>query len=253
MARRYARDARGRFASSGYQGQTSGRGSRLRSPGKTAGKGSTTRAAAPAGTIGKTRRPAAAPRNGIRSAGGLSRGPANAVRPTSRRAANQPPLGLKANAVRAFNPKSPGLQRGQAQRQIDRFIGLARSEMQGIRDSASGIKKRSNALMRKMALRQARAFAQRNQKGITGDIARSAIQYGGGRLNRAAQKVIQQRMQRAAAAASRGSKPARRARELYANQLAFTGSGKPKAAKSNIRPGPRNTQGPPKRKRRRRR
>lgn len=252
MARRYVRDARGRFASSGYQGQTSGRGSRLRSPGKAAGRGSMVKAAAPAGTIGKGRRPST-PRNGIRPAGGLYRGPANAVRSTGQRSQRKPPLGLKANAVRAFNPKSPGLQRGQAQRQIDRFIGLSSQEMQGIRDSAAGIKKRSNALMRKMALRQARAFAQRSQKGITGDIARSAIQYGGGRLNRAAQKVIQARMQRAAAAAARGSKPARRAQELYASQLAFTGSGKPKAAKSNIRPGPRNTQGPPKRRRRRRR
>lgn len=252
MARTYRRDARGRFASTGYQGQTSGRGARLRSPGKAASRGSTARAAAPAGTVGRTRR-GTGPRNGIRPTGGVPRTAASAIRPTNRRAAKQPPLGLKANAVRGFNPKTPGLQRGQAERQIDRFIGLSRKEMQGIRDKASGIKKRSDALMRKMEQRQARAFAQRNQKGITGEIARSAIQYGGGRLNQAAQRLIQRRMQRAADAAARGSNPARRARSIYANQLAFMGSGKPKAAKNNLRPGPRNTQGPPKRRRKPRR
>lgn len=68
---------------------------------------------------------------------------------------------------------------------------------------------------------------------------------------RTGQRVIRRRMERAAAAAARGSKPASRAQQIYANQMAFMGSGKAKAAKSNIRPGPRNTQGPPKRKRRR--
>lgn len=196
-------------------------------------------------------RTSGAPRSGIRATGGLPRiAPRSVIVPTNRRAMRRPPLGFKANAVRGFNPKSPGLKRGQVERQIDRFIGLSRQEMQKIRDTASGIKIRSNALMRKMAQRQARAFAQRNEKGITGDIARSAIRYGGGGLNRAAQRLIQARMQRAAAAAGRGSSAGRRAQEIYANQLAFMGSGKPKAARNNYRPGPSNTTGRPRRRRR---
>lgn len=204
----------------------------------------------PAGVVGGKVRRATGAMSNIRPTGGLNRpAPRSKIVSTNRRAAGKAPLGLKANAVRAFNPKSPGLQRGQAERQIDRFIGLSRKEMQGISDKAAGIKKRSNALMRKMEQRQARAFAQRNEKGITGEIARSAIRYGGGNLNRAARRVIQGRMQRAAAAAARGSKPAANARTIYANQLAYTGKGKPAAGRNNLRPGPRNTQGPPKRKR----
>lgn len=64
---------------------------------------------------------------------------------------------------------------------------------------------------------------------------------------KAGAKAIQRRMQRAADAAAKGSKPAARARSIYANQMAYMGAGKPKAARNNLRPGPRNTQGRPKR------
>jgi hypothetical protein len=63
--------------------------------------------------------------------------------------------------------------------------------------------------------------------------------------SRMGMKAMKRRMARAADAAARGSKAGKRAQEIYANQVAFTGKGKAKAAKSNIRPGPRNTQGPP--------
>jgi hypothetical protein len=59
MARRYVRDAKGRFASKGYGGQTGGRGARLKSAGKTrAGGGSRidTGTGKPAGTISRTKR-----------------------------------------------------------------------------------------------------------------------------------------------------------------------------------------------------
>ena len=52
--RRQPRDARGRFASYGYAGQTGGRGARLKSAGNTRdGGGAKMQAARPAGTIGK--------------------------------------------------------------------------------------------------------------------------------------------------------------------------------------------------------
>jgi len=88
-------------------------------------------------------------------------------------------------------------------------------------------------------------------KGIEGRLAGVYMRNSFGKTNRNARQIIQARAQRAADAAARGSKPARRAREIYANQLAFMGGGKAKAAKSNIQPGPRNTQGPPKRSRKR--
>jgi len=59
MARRYVRDAKGRFASKGYSGQTGGRGARLKSAGKTrAGGGSRIDIGTgkPAGTISGTKR-----------------------------------------------------------------------------------------------------------------------------------------------------------------------------------------------------
>ena len=59
MARRYVRDAKGRFASKGYSGQTGGRGARLKSAGKTrAGGGSRIDKGTgkPAGTISGTKR-----------------------------------------------------------------------------------------------------------------------------------------------------------------------------------------------------
>lgn len=64
MARRYVRDAKGRFASKGYSGQTGGRGARLKSAGKTRagggkrenliGANDQTMTSLPKGTIGKT-------------------------------------------------------------------------------------------------------------------------------------------------------------------------------------------------------
>lgn len=103
-------------------------------------------------------------------------------------------------------------------------------------------------LSRKLERMNAQAIERRLSSNKT-DRFLSSIELGtiGGRSGA---KAIQRRMQRAAdAAAGRGSKPASRAREIYANQLAFMGTGKPKAAKNNLRPGPRNTQGKPKRRR----
>jgi hypothetical protein len=66
MARRYVRDAKGRFAAKGYSGQTGGRGARLKSAGKTRagggkrenliGANDQTMTSLPKGTIGKTQR-----------------------------------------------------------------------------------------------------------------------------------------------------------------------------------------------------
>ena len=104
---------------------------------------------------------------------------------------------------------------------------------------------------RKMAERMgARSMERRlSSRRIAREMAGVEMRIMGGR---AGARQIQRRAQRAAAAAARCSKAAARAREIYANQLAYMGAGKPASkVKSNIVPGPRNTQPPkPKRKRR---
>jgi hypothetical protein len=55
---------------------------------------------------------------------------------------------------------------------------------------------------------------------------------------RAGTRQIQRRAQRAAAAAARGSKAAARAREIYANQLAYMGAGKPASKVKSLSPSP---------------
>ena len=236
MARTYKRDARGRFASGSYQGQTSGRGSRLRSPGKAQSKGRTTKAAGPAGTISKGKRRPPKPTNNIR--------------PLGRRNARQAPAGLKANAVRAFNPTTPKLRLGQLERQSERSIKKLDSAMKAMSDAIKAKKPEIDQIGRKLERMNAKAIERRLSKNKT-DRLLAGVELGtiGGRSGA---KAIKRRMQRAADAAARGSKPASRARKIYANQLAYTGTGKPKAAKNNLRPGPRNKQGKPKRRRRKR-
>ena len=229
MARRYARDAR----SSGYQGQTSGRGSRLRSPGRSQAKGSTIRAAAPAGTLNSKRQlPPVAKNN---------------VRPTSGRSMRRPPLALKANATRAFNPKTPRLRIDQLDRQAEHSIRELDAEMKRFSDTVKSKRPAIDKMKRQLQRQNARALAQRLSKDpIDRMLAGVELGVSG---SRPGAKALQRRMQRAADAAARGSKPAAKARTIYANQMAYTGKGKPKAAKSNIRPGPRNTKGTPKRRR----
>lgn len=242
MARRYVRDARGRFASGGYQGQTSGRGSRLGAPGRSARRGSTIRAAAPAATVS---------RSGRGAGGAPKAGTSNAIRPTSGRSLRRAPLGLKANAVRAFNPKSPRLQIDQLERQADRAIRDLDREMKRFSDAVKSRRPKIDAMKRQLERQNARAMQQRLGKDpIDRMLAGVELGVSG---TKAGAKAIKRRMQRAAAAADRGSKPAARAREIYGNQMAYMGTGKPKAARNNLRPGPRNTQGPPKRRRGRRR
>jgi hypothetical protein len=102
--------------------------------------------------------------------------------------------------------------------------------------------------MTTMARRHARNIADRFDTGVKGRIARISLSAGGS-LNRAGLDVIRRRSARATAAAARGSKPAARAREIYGQQMAFTGSGKSSKGKNNLKPGPSNTKGTPKRKR----
>lgn len=232
MARRYVRDRRGRFASVG----ATARGGRLTNMSGKRYATETKRMAGggPVGTIrpGK-RKPVAA-----KAVAATSN-----IRPLSRGTTGAP-RALKANAVRSFAPKSPGLRSQQLGRQISREM---KNAPPSVKDRLGTVMGRVDAITARMDRRVARDITDRNSsnpgKKIVSQAGRNAAS------NRPGIKVIQRRGQRAAAAAARGSKPAQRAREIYNNQLAYTGKGKPKAAKSNLRPGPRNTTGAPKRKR----
>ena len=95
-----------------------------------------------------------------------------------------------------------------------------------------------------MQRQDARWITERSKPGIDGEIGRIMAQ---GANFKQGKRAIRRRASRAAKAAAAGSKPAQKAMQIYDQQLAFTGKGKPKAGKNNLRPGPRNTQGPPKR------
>lgn len=125
--------------------------------------------------------------------------------------------------------------------------------MKPLADAAKAISKQAKALRpeidkmsRWIERTNARAIANRRQKGIEGDIARAEL---GAMGTKPGQKAIRRRMQRALSAAARGSTPANKATRVYLSQLAGMGPGKPSKGRNNLRPGPRNTQGPPKRKR----
>lgn len=183
----------------------------------------------------------------IRPTGGLPRiAPVSRIVPTNRRAAGKAPLGFRANAIRSYQPRTADGQVGKFVRGVKRITrNIKRST-----SKARGLLAASDALRLSMERRQARSIAERMNKGVDGRIAGIYLRTGGGGLNRGAARLIQRRMQRAADAAARGSEAGARARSIYANQLAFMGSGKPKAAKNNLRPGPSNTNGKPKRRRR---
>ena len=80
-----------------------------------------------------------------------------------------------------------------------------------------------------------------------GEVTRGILGRTPQRELRMARDIIRGRAQRAASAAARGSAVGRRALEIYDRQLTPTtpkGGRKPRSA-NNLRPGPRNTKGPP--------
>jgi hypothetical protein len=255
MARTYKRDSRGRFSGGGGGSVTKGKGTlaartslkrsraKLEQAPTAAQRGAVTRGqnklrAAQSESRARLKGPSARFRPGKRKPAARLDAASN-IRPLSRGATGAP-RALRANAVRSFNPKSPRLRSGQLGRQISREMKDAPPSMKERLNTARG---RVDAITARMDRRGARDITDRNSPDIgkrtVSEAGRNAVS------NRPGVKVIQRRAQRAADAAARGSKPAQRARDIYNNQLAYTGKGRPKAAKSNLRPGPRNTQGPP--------
>lgn len=125
---------------------------------------------------------------------------------------------------------------------IDRTVKSVDKFLKSIRDKTDQSKRR-------IARMNARTIAGRLEPGIGGQIARAELAITG---TKAGLEVIRRRSERAARAAARGSKPAARAREIYATQMAATGPGKPSKGQNTVKPGPRSVKGqePPKRKKR---
>lgn len=272
MARTYKRDSNGRFAGGGG-GSGGGRRSTPKPrtlPKTTTAKGrartleTSARSAVKAGggaraarslataqrardwykaTGGGTKRSATKPRSGIRRTGGLPRPVAgNSVKRTTgpRRA----PLARRMNAIRTYEPKTPGGQMAKGLRRIDRAVRGVEGDLKKIK----GAKKQASSIMNRIARSTARTMIESQQKGVLGDVARTIMRGESGKMQRVARDVIRRRAGRAAAAAARGSKPAARAMAIYDRQLAPVLSGKPgKRAGNTIKPGPRNAN-PPKKK-----
>lgn len=271
MARTYKRDANGRFASGGGSssrgpakvGRSGPRGGKVGTrteqrrnakaqasrtaqfQSKATGAGRSARDAYKAAAGAARAAGRKGPRNGIRSTGGLPRPVAgNSIKRTTgpRRGA----IGAKQNAIRTYQPVTPQGLMDKGLRGISKSVRSIKDELPRLRQARGKL----DAMKTRMARQSARDIAGRLKKGLDGELAGIMLASQGGRLNRAGIDVIRRRAARATAAAARGSKPAARAREIYGQQLAFTGSGKSsRKAKNNLRPGPRNTAGGPKRKR----
>lgn len=262
MARTYNRDSNGRFAGGG--GSSSGGAAKVGRSGPRGGKVGTrteqrraareqaarTQQFSSKATTGSNARAAY---KASSSAARLLRrtGASNGIRPTTgpRRA----PFAGRSNAIRTYNPATARGKHQLKQRQIRRatndVLGAARNLLGNLRASRSerdALLNETTMLQRKLARRTARDIADRSKPGIKGRLAQLGLQGSSGQMIRNGKAVIRRRATRAARAAARGSKPAARASQIYDNQLANTGTGKPSTAKSGIRPGPRNTTGKPK-------
>ena len=209
------------------------------------------------GTKRSKTRSYAAPASNIRRTGGLSR-PAtgNGIRRTTgpRRA----PMATKQNAIRTYRPPTRRGRAEQAKRQLGRAERNVLNTASKLRDELKRTRPQRDALMRevkgwqmKLERRAARDIANSSKPGVDGRIARISLSATPGSLQRAARGVIRRRADRAAAAAARGSKAGARALGVYDRQLAPVLPGKASKAKNSLRPGPRNTKGAPKKRRRR--
>lgn len=234
--RSYARDNKGRFSSTG----ATARGGRLATASGNKRETQTKRiAGGGSGVISANRKPSAktvtAPSIGANNVRRLSKSNTGHSR------------ALRANAIRSYKPQTPQGKMAQTVRQIQSAAGKPDTSLKGRVRKVLG---ESDKLMNRMHRQHARHVANRFDRGINGRLSGIYRSASNGGLNRGASSVIQARAARAAAAAARGSAPAARAQQIYANQLAFTGKGKPSKGSNNIQPGRGNTR-PPKPRRRR--
>ena len=123
--------------------------------------------------------------------------------------------------------------------------------MQKAKDKIKGPNEKFNAYVKKAQFDMARHIANRGAKGVDGILSKINREASQGIENTGARRIIQARARRAEAAAAKGSKPAAKAVKIYDQQLAYAGPGKVSKAKNNLRPGPKNKNGTPKKRRKR--
>jgi hypothetical protein len=270
MTRSYKRDSKGRFAGgSGGSGGTRKASSSLPKTTSARGRAKTretaaraavkagggTRAARSLATAQRardwykatgtgTKRSKTKPRSGIRPTGGLPRPQAaNSIRRTT--GARRGPMAVRMNAVRSYTPRTPKGQMDAGLRRMNKAVDAIKKQLPTLRE----VRKRSDSLLNRIARGTARDMADATGKGVKADVARLMLRQESSKTLRAGRDAIKRRAGRAAAAAARGSKPAAKAAAIYDRQLAPVlpkGKGK---GKNNLRPGPGNTKGAPKKKR----
>lgn len=174
---------------------------------------------------------------------GRQGGPANNVRRTG-----PEPLIRRANNIKPYRPNTVDGRMNQIDRQIDRTMKPLVDDLRNIGNKLQKARPQIDAIGRQLERMNAKDIADRNKKGIKGEVSREVLAITG---TKAGRKAITRRMQRALDAAGRGSKVGQRAVRVYLNQLAGMGPGKPSKGRNNLRPGPRNTKGTPKRRRKR--
>lgn len=277
MARTYKRDARGRFSSTGASrsGRTGGgtlaaRTSLRKSRAKLAGKdaadtsvGGTLSRRAQRGAVTRgekrlkeVRKASTVKMQGMKRSGTIAKGgrrsapprrpgsgPANSVRRTGPQ-----PLVQRGNNIKPYRPNTARGWISQIDRQINRDVADLGRNLTSMTSKIREVRPKLDQMNREYERRNARHIANRRKRNVDGQVARTVLKNAG---TAAGRKAITRRMQRALSAAFQGSGPAKRAVGVYLDQLAGMGPGRPSRGRNNIKPGPRNTRGEPRRRRRR--
>jgi hypothetical protein len=261
--RNQARDARGRFASSGTP--KASRAKPKATGGTAAAQSSLKRSRAkltenptPAqkGAVTRAKNKLSAARKANTSRQKLGGAPKQGViknrgRKPSKSSALPAPAGK--NNVRRYQPTTLRGWDAKDARQLRNAVPNARNKIVSrkpptpLKERVRSVTARNDALMRKIDRQNTRDFNNRNEPGIKGRVANIRMSVASDSMMKGIRSVIGRRAARAASAAARGSQAGKKALGIYVNQMAFTGKGKPKPGKNNLRPGPRNKQGPPKR------
>lgn len=170
-------------------------------------------------------------------------GPANSVRRTGPQ-----PLVQRGNNIKPYRPNTARGWISQIDRQINRDVADLGRNLTSMTSKIREVRPKLDQLNREYERRNARHIANRRKRNVDGQVARTVLKIAG---TAAGRKAITRRMQRALSAAFQGSGPAKRAVGVYLDQLAGMGPGRPSRGRNNIKPGPRNTRGEPRRRRRR--
>lgn len=155
-------------------------------------------------------------------------------------------MAYRRNAIRSYRPATESGMFYQGQRKIERLVENAKRITASAKEAKPRLQRMGNRLERMSADDVLRS--QSSDRFIR-KMGMASLSAAG--INRMGQKAIRRRASRAAAVAARGKSAGVKAGKIYDQQLAYTGKGKPPKGKNNYRPGPSNTKGKPRKRRRR--